>query len=222
MGERRQQPKVRVGRRAALLLLAAAGCTSDGRSRDYRDDPLLNIGSRSGSQPSATATSNPNGSATGPAPPAYQPRPPVTAMPTSNATLAGGGFQPLSGSNDLRIGNGQPQQPAFTDPRTMPPAGATGPVPAGGPVPIPPPGAGGAVVPVSATYGGALDQAYAAAAARNPLYTKLLFNSQTREYEFTLSVPSKLNASINRTGEGKAPTPAEAIRRALAQLDEES
>jgi hypothetical protein len=227
----------RVVRWAGLGALAAAGCTGDGSRRDSRDDPLLGLGARPSGQPVAIATANPNGTVgNGPPPPAYQPRPPVTpALPTSNAALAAG-FQPLAGGNNLRIGNdaavpGGPTgatpipQPAFGDPRTAQPAGGPVPLPSGGgaPIPVPPPGAGGTTIPVSGVSGGgALDQAYAAVAARNPLFSKLLYNSQTREWTFVLSVPSKLNASVQRTVEAMAATPTEAISRALEQLGNES
>jgi hypothetical protein len=146
------------------------------------------------------------------------------ALPTSNAALAGG-FQPLTGGNNLRIGN---DAPALGGPSgTMPipqPTGGPVPIPtgAGAPIPVPPPGAGGTMIPVSGVQGGALDQAYAAVAARNPLFSKLQYNSQTREWTFVLSVPSKLNASVQRTVEAMAATPTEAIARALEQLGGES
>jgi hypothetical protein len=203
-------------------LAAAAGCTADG---GRRDDPLLGGGLRPGNQPVAVATANPPGGSTvAPPAPAYQPKTPLTpGTPTSNAALAGGGFQPLPGGSDLRIGSGalasgnvQLQQPAFTDPRgpaPVPPP--SGPVP----VPVPPPGSGGgAVVPVSAPRGGGLEQALAAAAARNPLYYKFQFNSQTREYTFIMSVPDRLNTSVQRTVEATAASPVEAVNRALEQL----
>ncbi len=211
---------------AAALLLAAVGCTTDAGRRDGRtDDPLLGSGLRPANQPLAVVTANPPGSAVSPPQPAYQPRPPVTpGMPTSNAALATGGFQPLPGSNDLRIGDGSPTlgappanvQPA-SDPRLGTPATPTGlssPTPAGGPVPVPPPTA-------AAGGRGGLDQAMAAVVARNPLYYRLDYNSQAREYLFKMSVTDRLNTSVQRTVEGSAPAPADAIYRALEQLGNE-
>jgi hypothetical protein len=228
MGEPRpRRATVTVGR--AALLLLAAGCTTDWGSRDNRhDDPLLGGGARPAGQPVAVATATPTGTALGPPPPAYQPQPPLTqALPTSNAALASGGFQPLPGSSDLRIGTGSPtlgappggvqlQQPTFTDPRAATPA-----------TPVSAPGAGvpSAVAPPTpmttlpaAGPRGSLDQAYAAVAARNPLWHRMKFNGQTREYTFAISVPSRLNAAVARTAEGTAATQAEAIQRALEQL----
>jgi hypothetical protein len=219
MGERRSR------RTLAVALLLAAGCTTDGsRDKQRGGDPLLGLGgSPSGNQPVAVAT------ATGvtPTPPAYKPQPPITAAtPTSNAALAGG-FQPLQGGNDLRIGNGPPtggvalQQPQFTDPRAGGPTPAT---PTGfSPVtPVPPPGAPVNNPPPSppmAGPGGQLDQAYAAVAAQNPLGHDMKFNSQTGEYTFHLIVPSKLNTSAARHVEASAQSPTDAIRRALEQLN---
>jgi hypothetical protein len=214
------EPRPRLAMAAALLL--AVGCTTD--SRDRRgDDPLLSSGSLRG-QPLASAS--PTGG--GPPPPAYQPKPPLTAAtPTSNAALAGGGFQPLSGGTDLRMGSPDPnsgaaglqlQQPGFTDPRTgAAPATPTGFSPV---TPVPPPGQ-----PVSATQpvpnagpGGSLDAAFTAVAARNPLWTRLTYNGETREYLFQMKVPSRLNTAVAQTVDASAATPTEAIRRALEQL----
>jgi hypothetical protein len=190
------------------VLLLAAGCTTDGRRDGRTDDPLLGSGLRPGGQPVAVATATPTGTALGPPPPAYQPQPPLTvAIPTSNAALAGG-FQPLPGGNDLRIGNGAPAPAA--------PAGSPSAVAV--PVPVPPPGAAAAPPPAVSSGGGTLEQAYAAVAARNPLWHRMKFNGQTREYTFEMSLPSKLNTSVQRTVEATAATPDAAIRRALEQL----
>src|SRR4051812_16025048 len=109
MGEPRGRRKPRAAHWVGVGMLAlAAGCASEGNRREGRDDPLLGIGARSAGQPVAVATANPNAVGGTPVQPAYQPRPPVTtAVPTSNAALAGG-FQPLTGGSDLRIGNGGP------------------------------------------------------------------------------------------------------------------
>ena len=190
MGEPRPRPTMTgVGRLgSAALVLLAAGCTTDGSSRDNRrDDPLLGSGLRSGSPPTAVPTTSPNG---GLPPPAYQPKPPLTAAtPTSTAALAGG-FQPLQGGNDLRIGSGSPtpgtptsgipQQPGYNDPRNnTPPAPPTGFSPV---TPVPPPGAP-ANTPLPAPVAGqggssSLDQAYAAVATRNPLWTRMTYNGE--------------------------------------------
>jgi hypothetical protein len=247
MGKAHPRPTARALGRAGLgaLVLAAVGCTYDGGHRDTRDDPLLGSSARPANQPVAIATANPTGSTVAPPQPTYQPRTPLTpGVPTSNAALAGGGFQPLSGGSDLRIGapapggpagNGPLPQPAFTDPRSPQPAIPTSsgpvpvPVPAGpgsaavptGPVPVPPPGAGGATVPAGGFQGGGLEQSYAAVAARGPVWHRLQYNAETRQYLFEMSVPSKLNASVVRRVEATAASPAEAIARALEQLGSE-
>lgn len=217
MGEPRPRLTTTLLRRAgsAGLLLLAAGCTTDAGSRDgKRDDPLLGMNARPAYQTPAVATSNPGAVAQGP-PPAYQPQPPLTpAMPTSNAALAGG-FQPLRGGNDLRIGSGALPPPvgsAAQPPVAQPVAGVT-PVPPPG-APAPPP-----ATPIGApTAGNSLDQAYAAVTARGPLAYQMKFNSQTGEYTFQMKVPSRLNTAAIQSVEASAATPADAIRRTLEQL----
>src|SRR5581483_5683785 len=99
------------------------------------------------------------------------------------------------------------QQPTFNDPR----GGASV-----RPVSTPAPGAPAAVTPATGARG-SLEQAYAAVAARNPLWHRMKYNGQTREYTFEMSMPSRLNASVQRTVEATAPTPEAAIQRALEQ-----
>jgi hypothetical protein len=189
------------------LILLAAGCTADGTRDGKRDDPLYGSGARpvstSGSYVASTQA---------PAPPAYRAQPPLTpAVPTSTAAIAGGGFQPLqNGGGDLRIGSGNPspQQPA------QPVAGVTPVPPPGSPAP-PPPASTPIGVPAA---GGSLDQAYAAVAARNPIWTKMTFNSQAGEYTFQMSLPSKMNSAASQIIEASASTQAEAIRRTLEQV----
>src|SRR5437868_6566290 len=108
----------------AVALLLTAGCTTDGGRDNRRDDPLLGLGSRSGTQPVAVATAG--GGVQGPSPPAYKPQPPLTpAVPTSTAALAGG-FQPLPGGTDLRMGAATPvPPPTVADPRSGAPAQPT-------------------------------------------------------------------------------------------------
>jgi hypothetical protein len=208
MGEPRPRQATTLLRRAgsAGLLLLAVGCTTDGgRDNSKRDDPLLGIGARPAYQPAAVATTNPGTVAQGPPPPAYRPQAPMTAMPTSNAALAGNGFQPLQGGNDLRIGAGAPvaQQPV-----AQPVAGVS---------PVPPPGAP-TPPPATPIGGNSLDQAYAAVTARGPLAYQMKFNSQTGEYTFQMKVPSRLNSAAIQSVEASAATPADAIRRTLEQL----
>jgi regulator of sigma E protease len=214
MGEPRPRQTTTLLRRAgtAGLLLLAVGCTTDS-SRDggKRDDPLLGIGARPAYQTPATPTSNPGSVAQGPPPPAYQPQPPLTAaMPTSNAALAGG-FQPLRGGNDLRIGAGAPTAPG--GPVAQPVAGVQAVPPPG--APASPPAATPIGVPTAA---GTLDQAYAAVTARGPLAYQMKFNSQTGEYTFQMKVPSKLNTAAVQSVEASAATPTDAIKRTLEQL----
>jgi hypothetical protein len=229
MGEPRPRNTTTLIRRAeaAGLLLLAVGCTTDS-SRDgaKRDDPILGIGARPAYQAPAVPTASvPNSSAQGPPPPAYQPQPPLTsAMPTSNAALASGGFQPLQGGSDLRMGSNTPpanNSPAFPDPRSGVPAQPTNgfsPV-----TPVPPPGAAAAVPPASTpigtpTVGGSLDQLYAAVTARNPQSYRMTFNSQVGEYTFQMTIPSKLNSAAVQHVEASAATPTAAIQRTLEQL----
>ncbi len=199
--------------RWAALGLAAVGCTSDfGRRDDRNDDPLIGGGSRPANQPVAIVSANPPGGATL-APPSYSPQ--TRAAPTSTAALASGGFQPLPGSNDLRIGSGSPtlgapagavalQPPAFADPKTT--ASPTALV-----SPAPPPG----FAPTSATQArGAFD----AALALNPRFVQVTYNGESREYTCKISVPNKLNTSIPRIVEASAATEELAIRSALDQL----
>jgi hypothetical protein len=230
MGEPRPRNTLTLLRPAGVagLLLLAVGCTTDS-SRDgaKRDDPILGIGARPSYQaPAAPTASIPNSTAAqGPPPPAYQPQPPLTsAMPTSSAALASGGFQPLQGGSDLRMGSNTPpannNSPAFPDPRNGAPAQPT----AGfSPVtPVPPPGAPASPPPATPigtpTAGGTLDQLYAAVTARNPLSYRMTFNSQAGEYTFQMTVPSKLNSAAVQHVEASAATPTAAIQRTLEQL----
>jgi hypothetical protein len=204
----------------AGLLLLAAGCTAAGGSTAKRDDPLYGSNTTPtyqpavppnpvASQPPTVATSN-QGGLQPPAPPAYKPQPPLTpAMPTSNAALAGG-YQPLQGGQNLRIGGDNPP-PAFAPP-AQPVAGVTA---------VPPPGT--TVQPASAPItvppaGSTLDQAYAAVTAKQPLSYRMTFNSQTGEYIFQMTVPSKLNTAAVQHVEATSASPSDAIRRTLEQL----
>jgi hypothetical protein len=223
MGERRPRTITRLLRRAgpAGLLLLAVGCTADGSRAAKRDDPLLGANTAPSYQPASTAAPNPVASqpptvaTSNPgglqpiAPPAYKPQPPLTpAMPTSNAALAGG-YQPLQGGTNLRIGSDAP--PAFAPP-VQPVAGVTA---------VPPPGAPAqpatpiAVPPAGST----LDQAYAAVTTKQPLSYRMTFNSQTGEYIFQMTVPSKLNTAAVQHVEATSASPSDAIRRTLEQLN---
>lgn len=208
-----------------LSLIAAVGCTSDQTRRQTRDDPLLGIGARSPSQPAAVATSQPSYNAA----PAYAPSPPVTpGTPTSNAALAAGEFRPLSGGNDLRIGSGSPTLTAPVASSTLTPIpptpdprkNGTGITPVNGVSPAPPPSYGNATGGANVPRSG-LDSAFASVAAVNPIWHRLTFNSQSREYTFSMSVPNRLNSSAPRTVEAAAPAPEQAIRMALDQLGRE-
>lgn len=208
-----------------IAAVALAGCTSDSARRDNRrDDPLLGLSSRPPSQPSAVATSTPTYSP----PPSYTPSAPVTGTPTSNAALAAGGFQPLAGSSDLRIGNNSPtlSAPAGTALTPNPPSpdprqkiNGSGITPVSGVSPAPAPNYPNTSSP-SAPRGG-LEAAYASVAAVQPIWHRLTFNSQAREYVFTMSVPNRLNTAAPRTVESAAPAPEQAIRMALDQLQRE-
>jgi hypothetical protein len=209
---------------AWAALLAAAGCTSDQARRDTRDDPLLGIGARPPSNPSAVATATPSYNP----PPTYSPSPPITpGTPTSNAALAAGGFQPLSGGSDLRIGNNSPTLstpggstltpvPPSPDPR---PAKGNGIATVGGVSPAPPPSYSNSSNSVSPR--GGLETAYASVAAVNPIWHRLTFNSQANEYVFSMSVPNRLNSAAPRTVEASAPGAEQAIRMALDQVQRE-
>jgi hypothetical protein len=211
---------------AWAALLAATGCTSDQARRDTRDDPLLGIGARPANQPAAVATSTPTYNP----PPSYAPSPPITpGTPTSNAALAAGGFQPLAGGSDLRIGNGSPTLsapaggsvspvPPSPDPRQFKPGG-TGVSPASGVSPAPPPSYPNSSNSVSPRSG--LEASYAAVAAVQPIWHRLTFNSQSNEYMFSMSVPNRLNSTAPRTVEAAAPSAEQAIRLALDQLQRE-
>jgi hypothetical protein len=66
-----------------------------------------------------------------------------------------------------------------------------------------------------------LEAAYAAVAAVQPIWHRLTFNSQSREYTFSMSVPNRLNTNAPRTVEAAAASPEGAIRMALDQLSRE-
>ena len=222
MGEPRPRKTTTLLRRAgaARLLLLAGGCVTDSNRDSKRDDPLLGIGPRPTYQTPAAPTSNPGSTAVNPPPPAYQPQPPLTAaMPTSNAALAGG-FQPLRGGNDLRIGSGTPAPPPpATSPvaQTAHDAGNRG--RHGGPAARHAnAGTAGHSHRRPPTSAGSLDQAYAAVTAKGPLAYQMKFNSQTGEYTFQMKVPSKLNTAAIQSVEATAATPADAIKRTLEQL----
>jgi hypothetical protein len=214
----------------AALLLASAGCTSDWFKRDVdrrRDDPLLGVGQRPPNQPLAVAMANqPQPTYVPTPPPATGSLPPLApATPTSNAALAAGAFPPLSGGNDLRIGNPPPPSGTFTDPRLNNgnPNSPIRPVPAGavtsGPQtsPIRPVSTNGLppLVPTSSPVGGGLDQAMAAIASYKPLSQTLKFNSQTNEWFYEVKVQAPGGQAV---GEATAATPELAVRKALEQL----
>ncbi|HEX4588924.1 MAG TPA: hypothetical protein VH120_03285 [Gemmataceae bacterium] len=194
----------------AAGLLLAVGCTGDGGRDGKRDDPLLGFGGRTSNPSTAVANNAPAGGIQPPAPPAYKSQPPLTAAtPTSNAALAGGGVQSLPGGNGLRIGGDNPA-PAFAPPAaTQPVAGVTPAPPPGAPAPQP------ASTPIAA---GSLDQAYAAVTTKSPLSYRMTFNSQTGEYTFQMTVPSKLNTAAVQHVEATSANPTDAIRRTLEQL----
>ncbi|MFO0810949.1 MAG: hypothetical protein U0746_20155 [Gemmataceae bacterium] len=205
--------------RWTALVLAMAGCTSDFGRRDGRsDDPLLG-NARPANQPVAVVSANPSATPTL-QPPSYSPQP--NLVPTSNAALASGGFQPLSGSSDLRIGDGSAslgapngvalQSPAFADVKPAPPPNAAGTAVA----PAPPPNFAPAARSNGPAGGGGLE----AVVAANPQlrFTTLTYNGESREWTCKISVPNKLNTSVPRVVEGTAATQEQAIREALAQL----
>lgn len=203
-----------------LALFAAIGCTSDQARRETRDDPLLGIGARSPSQPAAVATNQPSYNSG----PAYAPSPPITpGTPTSNAALAAGEFRPLTGGSDLRIGSGSPTLTAPVASSTLTPIpptpdprkNATGITPVSGVSPAP---SYGSSANTNAPRSG-LDSAYASVAAVNPNWHRLTYNSQAREYTFSMSVPNRMNSTAPRTVEAAAPSPEQAIRMALDQLN---
>jgi hypothetical protein len=207
---------------AWAALLAAAGCTSDQSRRDTRDDPLLGIGARPPSTPSAVATAAPSYNP----PPTYSPSPPITpGTPTSNAALAAGGFQPLTGGNDLRIGNNSPNTPGGSTLTPVPPSPdprpgkGNGIATVSGVSPAPPPNYSNSSNSVSPR--GGLETAYASVAAVNPIWHRLTFNSQANEFVFSMSVPNRLNSAAPRNVEAAAPSAEQAIRMALDQLQRE-
>lgn len=214
----------------AGLLLASAGCTSDWFKRDEdrrRDDPLLGVGARPANQPVAVATANqPQPNYAPPPPPATGSLPPLApATPTSNAALAAGAFPPLSGGNDLRIGNPPPASGTFTDPRLN--SGNSGspvrPVPAGavtsGPQasPVRPVSTNGLppLVPTSTPVGGGLDQALAAIASYKPLSQTLKFDSQANEWFCEVKVQAPGGRAVR---EAYGATPELAAKAVLEQL----
>lgn len=219
MGERRRSRKHWAGLWAGktALLLSTVGCSTDSARDLHRDDPILGASARNSSQPAAVATATP----IGPPPPAYAPQPPLTpATPTSNTAVAGG-FQPLTGGSDLRMGSGGAAS-TNAQPGVQPVSGGSQGVTA-----VPPPNANWnspqpvptSVNPPPPPQRNSLEAAYAAVAARNPLWHRLKFNGQTREYTFEMSVPSKMNTAMQRTVEATASAPIDAIQRALEQLE---
>jgi hypothetical protein len=54
-----------------------------------------------------------------------------------------------------------------------------------------------------------------------PIWHRLIFNSQANEYLFSMSVPNRLNSAAPRTVEAAAPSAEQAIRMALDQLQRE-
>ena len=221
-----------------LLLLTAAGCATDRHAADRRtplDDPLL------GGPPKVATATAAAPLATMATPTAASGPSAADGTPASNASLATGGFRPLAGGNDLRINGtagaetGAPngvtlQPPTFG---ASPPSVAVAPgfgaapvnqfMPAAvTPAAAPPPAAvAPPALPPSVGRVTSLDQAYAALKQYNLRWYNLKYDNDTQSYQFSCSVPSRLNPSVSRQVSGNGPTELAALQAGLDELAHE-
>lgn len=201
---------VALGRVSFCLLPWVAGCATD----DYGGhDPLL------GGPPIPKPSATPATPTAAPKNMSVVPPLPASNTNTSTAALAGGGFQPLDGRHDLRIGTnrgasagGDPwrgpgsqtgvilRQPEAVNNTT---AVNNNTVQVGG---IPKP-----------TY----EQAKTKLAARGVLWQRLETSGESGEWKFSCGTPSPRDPNLRRTYEAKAPDPVTAMQAVIEQMDKD-
>lgn len=213
-----------------LALLAAlfwtAGCANDSQLK--RDDPLGGGGPAiplRGETPASTTS----------APRSGVPPLPVPNSATSNAALAGGAFQPLDPTRDLRIGTGDPNpkpgtwrgpaegaNAALNSPQPVDDKGTPGQL-TSQPGPVPragvPPAVG--IQPVGAMSGASADALLALLQARGVTWHRLETWGDAGEWKYSCSLPNPSNPNIRRTYESRGRDARSAMTAVLTQMDQE-
>lgn len=207
---------VRPGTLAACGLALIIGCAND--SRRSSADPL--IGGEAPLPPRKETAANP--------PRSDVPPLPAPSSATSNAALAGGAFQPLDPTRDLRIGSndgnangGAWRGPAAaSSPPTTPATDATRstqlasqPRPASAPV--------SGVVQVGGPPSASTDALMALLQARGATFQRLETTAEDGEWKYSCSVPHASNPNIRRTYEARGRDPRSAMAAVLRQMDQE-
>jgi hypothetical protein len=218
----------------ACAFLVASGCANDARSKG--DDPLTGggpaipaAGADTASVPArgadpATATA---GARSG------VPALPVPSSATSNAALAGGAFQPLDPTRELRIGdrNATPASwrgPAdgtkatLETPRPVPDRAAPG-QPSSLPTPTARPEnrLTQPLQPLGATTTASADALLALLQARGVTWHRLETSGDNGEWKYVCSVPNANNPNIRRMYEASGRDPRTAMSAVLNQMDQE-
>lgn len=199
------------------ICLGLAGCQG---SRNQTSDPLMGAHPSQSAQPPAPLASAPPKPTAAPA----VPPPPVPSSLTSNAALASTSSRSLDSSNDLRIGNSSPAagNSGGWQGRGTPVAMATS-QPASG---IDPAARHDSLVargvsPASGARVASYEQAQAILAARGVKWQRLETWGEAGEWKFSCSIPSRQNAFISRTYEGRATDYLSAVRAVLNQIDQD-
>jgi hypothetical protein len=208
------------------VLLLCASCSNDSRVRD--NDPLTGGGPAipaRGETPAATAS----------APKTSVPPLPAPSSATSNAALAGGAFQPLDPTRDLRIGDSKPNATPdnWRGPTTAAGATLNAPQPAndarssGQMVSQPKATARSEIRPVSSlvqaagSHGASTDALMALLQARGVTFQRLETSGDNLEWKYSCSVPNPANPNIRRTYEARGRDPRSAMAAVLKQMDQE-
>jgi hypothetical protein len=207
---------VRLRTLAACGLAIFLGCAND--SRRPSADPLIG-----GETPLPARTET---AVT--APRSNVPPLPAPSSATSNAALAGGAFQPLDPTRDLRIGSNDgnaaagawrgpagaasnPTQPVNDPPRS--PQLTSQPRPASSPA--------SGVVQAGGLPGASTDALMALLQARGATFQRLETAGDDGEWKYSCSVPHPSNPNIRRTYEARGRDPRSAMVAVLKQMDQE-
>ena len=204
---------------------ATAGCSNDSRLKS--GDPLT------GGAPAIPARTETTAVATTSAPKNSVPPIPAPSSATSNAALAGGAFQPLDPTRDLRIGDGQPIPAArgghgpvngstatLNAPQPIVDKTATGQLTSGPKQTASPPPS--TIQPVSGPAGASTDALLAMLQARGVTWYRVEASpDKPGEMRFSCTVPNPNNPNIRRMYEAHGPDQRTAMLAVLSQMDQE-
>jgi len=218
----------------ACAFLVAGGCANDARSKG--DDPLTGGGPAIPAAGADTASAPSRGAE--PAAATAAPRTSVPALPvpssaTSNAALAGGAFQPLDPTRELRIGDRNAMPASWRGPAEGTKATLDTPRPVqdratpAQPAPQPTPTARPEnrltqpLQPLGATTGASADALLALLQARGVTWHRLETAGDNGEWKYVCSVPNANNPNIRRMYEARGRDPRTAMTAVLNQMDQE-